>query len=150
MSASMILLHLHKLLCSSVIFHSLHQLSSCSDVQPWHTCCVPCPPRIMPQTAQQCKDSICACTHMYTWWPRTLHLTTNWLLGVAVVLDPSAKFTFIHFTALFFREAKWPSASPGFTVAIISCVKTRAAHLFVLYGSIRVRKFFPWKGGCTD
>ena len=29
---------------------------------------------------------------LYTRWPRTLHLTTNWLLGVAVVLGPSAMF----------------------------------------------------------
>jgi len=60
--------------------------------------------------------------HLYTWWLRTLHLTTNWLLGVAVVLGPSAMFTFIDFTALFFQEAKWPS---GFTVTIVSCAKTR-------------------------
>ena len=31
---------------------------------------------------------------LYTWWPCTLHFTTNWLLGVAVVLGPSAMFTF--------------------------------------------------------
>ena len=65
---------------------------------------------------------------------RTLHMTTNWLiLGVAVVLGPSAMFTFVDFTAPFFREAKWPSTSSGSTVAIVSRAKARATHLFVLY-----------------
>ena len=27
-------------------------------------------------------------------WPRRLHFTTNWLLGVAVVLGPADMFTF--------------------------------------------------------
>ena len=31
---------------------------------------------------------------LYTWCPHTLHFTTNWLLGVAVVLGPSAMFVF--------------------------------------------------------
>jgi len=87
MSEGMVLLHLHKLLCSAVISHLLHQLSptcswwrsgrcvlfpsecvqlqlnSCSDVQPWHTCCVRCPPCKVSQTSHQRKDFICACTH---------------------------------------------------------------------------------------
>jgi len=44
---------------------------------------------------------------------------------VAVVVGPSAMFTFVDFTVL----AKWP-----FTSTLVSHAKTRAAHLFVLYG----------------
>ena len=49
---------------------------------------------------------------------------------VAVVLGPSAMFNFVDFTALFYGEAKWPFS----TSALVSHAKTRAAHLFVLYG----------------
>jgi len=103
------------------------QSNSCSDVQARHTCRVRCPPRKKPQTAHQGLH-----VRLYTWWLFTLHLTTNWLLRVAVVLGPSARFTFVDFTALFFREVKRPSTSSGSTVTIISHAKTRAAHLFVL------------------
>jgi len=54
------------------------------------TCHVRFPPRKMPQTDHQSKDSICACTHD----GRTLHFTTNRLHGVVVVLGPSAMLTF--------------------------------------------------------
>ena len=140
----MVLLDLHKLLCSAVVFCFLMkkwqvrvfpsggvqlQLNSCSDVQPQHTCRVRCPPCKMYPTAHQRKDSICTCTQ----WPHTLHFTMNWLLNVAVVFGPSAMFTFIDFTSLVYQEAKCPSTSSGSTFAIISHAKTRAAHLFVLY-----------------
>jgi len=66
--------------------------NQCMGTNVWYlpTCRVRCPPRKMPQTAHQRKDSICASTHD----GRTLHFTTNRLLGVAVVLGPSAMLTF--------------------------------------------------------
>ena len=115
-SAVMVLLHLHS--CCAVLSSSTHftsylpfvlneevrcmlfpsgcvqlQLNSCSDVQPQHTCHVRCPPRKMSQMAHQREDSM-----LYTWWPCTLHFTTDCLLGVAVVLGPSAMFTFVFCT----------------------------------------------------
>ena len=45
---------------------------------------------------------------------RTLHMTTNWLiLGVAVVLGPSAMFTFVDFPALFFEKQNGPPPPPA-------------------------------------
>ena len=209
----MVLLHLHKLLLSfsltSPVLYPLFlmkkwqvcvislrmcpttikQLFRCTapacHVRCTATCHVRCPPRIMSQMVHHRKDSICTCTH--DGHVGTLHLTTNGLLRVAVVLGPSAMFTFVFlqpvlhesarcldrhwscfllvncsclalmdpyalkwtsseatrspnmrttlpnndFTALFFQEGKWPSTSSGSTVAIVSCAKTRAAHLLV-------------------
>ena len=111
-SAGMVLPDLHKLLYRAVVFCLLHQLSplcswwrsgrcglsplgcdqllsSCfSDEQPWHTCHVRCPLHL------NCSPTQGLHIRLYTWWLHTLHFTTNWLLGVAVVLGPSAMFTF--------------------------------------------------------
>ena len=162
-SAGMILLDLHKLLCSAVIFRLLYQLSplsswwrsgrcvlfpagcvqlqlnSCSDVQPWHTCCVCCPPHIMFQTAHQHKDSMCACTH-----DGRAHCISlqNWLLGVVVVLDPSATFTFtflqpvcslywiseMSLTALFIAHS-WQALMDLYTLKQTSSEATRSPNM---------------------
>ena len=144
-----VLLHLDKLLCSAFVFRLLrkwqvHVISlgmcpttfkqlfrctatvylSCSCTATAYLSCSHCPPRKMPQTAHQRMQGLPM--RLYTWWPRTLHLTTNWLLGVAVVLGLSAMFR-----SLFSGSEM---ASSGSTITIVSRANTRAAHLFVLYG----------------
>ena len=46
------------------------------------------------QNVSNCSPTRRLHMRSYTWWPHTLHFTTNWLLGVVVVLGPSAMFTF--------------------------------------------------------
>ena len=107
-----ILLHLDKLLCSAVVFHLLHQkwqvrvisLGMCPTTAKQLFSCIAtayllC---LLYFSQNASNDSSMQGLHMclYTWWLRTLHLTMNWLLGVAVVLGPSAMFTFVDFTAL--------------------------------------------------
>ena len=124
MLAGMVLLHLHKLLCSAVIFCFLmkkwqvhvislgmclttgKQLFRCTA-----TAYLSC--SLSSQNASNGSPTQGLHMRLYTWWPRTLHLTTNWLLGVTVVLGPSAMFTFMDFGALFFEKWNGPPPPPA-------------------------------------
>ena len=109
-----VLLHLHKLLCGTVVFHLLHQLSLFL-MKKWqvHVISLWMCPTTVKQLFRCTATAYLSCSlsssqnvsngsptqglHMclYTWWLCTLYFTTNWLLKVAVVLSPSAMFTFI-------------------------------------------------------